>query len=89
MHKYIASFDAGCLYELMKREYTKLQREDKFTPEEEMYVEKELKKLDKRIKHMCFQSLSQIQKLHKKIDKLDKYIWFVATIIKPFRELNN
>lgn len=89
MHKYIASFDAGCLYELMKQEYTQFQLQDKFTSEEEMYIEKELKKLEKRIKHLCFQSLSQIKKLYKKINKLDRYIWFVATVLKPYLEFTN
>ena len=78
MHKYIASFESGCLYELLKRDYFEFHLEGKYQPEEEVYIEKKLKKIKNRIKHMSFQSLFQIEKLYQKLQKLDTHIWLIV-----------
>jgi|LakMenE18May11ns_1017448.scaffolds.fasta_scaffold9834981_4 hypothetical protein len=89
MHKYQVSFHCGCTFEHLKRNYLQLKEDDKFTPDEILIVEKKIKKVEKRLKHVSFHSLSQLLKLKKKLDDLDQFIWFLSDVIKPFRELTN
>lgn len=75
MRPYIASFEAGVFYRLVKEKFIHVQDKEKFSPEEEMHIERRLVKIKKRTNIMSFSSQSQIKVLEKKLHQLERYIW--------------
>ncbi len=75
MRPYIASFEVGFFYRLVKENFVEMQDKEKFSPEEENHIEKRLVKVKKRINRTSFNSQSEINVLEKKLHQLNKYIW--------------
>ena len=80
---YISSFEVGLFHRNVKEDFVQLQTKEKFSPEEEMFVEKRLVKIQKRIRRMSFSSQHDLNILDKKLRRLNKYIWIHSIKLGP------